>query len=145
MSRRIVVGVDRSDDAKSAFHWAVDHARPDDTVVVLHAWQIAAVAGLETWYYSPTALIDRSQNLTRSLIESVPETSDNPTFEQESREGHAGRVLVEAGEDADLLVVGSRGLGGFRGLLLGSVSDYVLHHAPCPVAVVRGSKQKDDD
>ena len=137
MSRRIIVGVDRSEDAGSAFQWAVDNAHSDDTVVVLHVWQIAAVAGLETWYYSPAALIDRSQKLTRSLVDSVDDRPDNPTFECESREGHAGRVLVEAGEDADLLVVGSRGLGGFRGLLLGSVSDFVLHHAPCPVAVIR--------
>lgn len=137
MSRRIIVGVDRSEDAKSAFHWAVEAARPDDTVVVLHAWQIAAVAGLETWYYSPTALIDRSQKLTQSLIDSVDGRPGNPEFERESHEGHAGRVLVSVGEDADLLVVGSRGLGGFRGLLLGSVSNYVVHHAPCPVAVIR--------
>lgn len=52
-------------------------------------------------------------------------------------QGNAADVLLRAAGNADLLVVGSRGLGGFTGLLLGSVSSQVLHHAPCPVLVVR--------
>jgi len=52
-------------------------------------------------------------------------------------EGHASQVLTETAEGADLLVVGSRGHGGFTGLLLGSVSEHVVTHAPCPVVVVR--------
>jgi nucleotide-binding universal stress UspA family protein len=54
-------------------------------------------------------------------------------------EGPAGSVLVQAAEGADLLVVGSRGHGGFVGLLLGSVSQQCVTHAPCPVLVVRGT------
>lgn len=52
-------------------------------------------------------------------------------------QGNAAAVLLRAAENADLLVVGSHGLGGFAGLLLGSVSTQVLHHAPCPVLVLR--------
>jgi nucleotide-binding universal stress UspA family protein len=52
------------------------------------------------------------------------------------REGAPARVLLEEADKADLLVVGSRGLGGFRGLLLGSVSQQCSHHAPCPVVIV---------
>jgi nucleotide-binding universal stress UspA family protein len=52
-------------------------------------------------------------------------------------EGHPARALLDAATDADLLVVGSRGHGGFNGMLLGSVSQHVIAHAPCPVVVVR--------
>jgi nucleotide-binding universal stress UspA family protein len=52
------------------------------------------------------------------------------------REGSASHVLLEEAADADLLVVGSRGLGGFRGLLLGSVGQQCAHHAPCPLVIV---------
>jgi nucleotide-binding universal stress UspA family protein len=52
------------------------------------------------------------------------------------REGQAADVLVAEAREADLLVVGSRGLGGFKGLLLGSVSQQCAHHAACPVAII---------
>jgi nucleotide-binding universal stress UspA family protein len=57
--------------------------------------------------------------------------------------GPAPGTLVRAAEGADLLVVGSRGRGGFLGLMLGSVSNYVTHHSPCPVVVVRGGEPAD--
>ena len=63
----------------------------------------------------------------------------------EAIEGHPAEVLVEASKDADLLVVGSRGHGGFIGMLLGSVSQHVLAHARCPVVVVRDPQPHDAD
>ena len=59
-----------------------------------------------------------------------------PEIDASVGRGHPGRLLIEASSDADLLVVGSRGHGGFVGLLLGSVSTYAVHHAQCPVVVV---------
>jgi nucleotide-binding universal stress UspA family protein len=50
--------------------------------------------------------------------------------------GHPGRCLVDLSDEVDLLVVGRRGLGGFKGLLFGSVSTYVVHHADCPVVII---------
>jgi nucleotide-binding universal stress UspA family protein len=58
--------------------------------------------------------------------------------------GAAAGVLLDAARDADLLVVGSRGLGGFRGLLLGSVSSKMAAHAPCPVVIVRPAAPQDE-
>jgi nucleotide-binding universal stress UspA family protein len=57
------------------------------------------------------------------------------------REGQAAEVLVAEAHDAELLVVGSRGLGGFRGLLLGSVGQQCSHHASCPVTIVRNGNR----
>jgi nucleotide-binding universal stress UspA family protein len=56
------------------------------------------------------------------------------------REGHPAQVLLDAGETAELLVVGNRGHGGFSGMLLGSVSQYLVTHAHCPVVVVRDAE-----
>jgi nucleotide-binding universal stress UspA family protein len=58
------------------------------------------------------------------------------------REGQPARVLLDEARDADLLVVGSRGLGGFRGLLLGSVSQQCAHHAACPLVIVRSRPER---
>jgi nucleotide-binding universal stress UspA family protein len=75
------------------------------------------------------------RTLERALADAGDRTA-GVDVEPVVREGAPARVLLEEADDADLLVVGSRGLGGFRGLLLGSVSQQCSHHAPCPVVVV---------
>ena len=79
----------------------------------------------------------RAERVLREAVERV--RSDHPSVAVETTviEGPPARVLVDMSADADLLVVGSRGLGGFSGLLLGSVSQQCVHHAHCPVTVVR--------
>jgi nucleotide-binding universal stress UspA family protein len=79
--------------------------------------------------------------LSESLAETRKKHPNVPVMEQTVEERPA-EALVRASQDAQLLVVGSRGLGGVAGLLLGSVSHAVLHHAPCPVAVIRGATRR---
>lgn len=140
----IVVGVDRSEGSKAALRFAVEEAKLRQTTLrVVHAWQYGAAgtAGVESFY--PAVGVDFSE-VQSAAEETLAETlrsslSDADAVEVEERvvEGRAAGVLVDESRDADMLVVGSRGHGGFTGLLLGSVSQQVSHHAECPVVIVR--------
>ena len=70
-------------------------------------------------------------------IHAVAGPGSNVQVSSQATEGNAAQVLIDAAEGADLLVVGSRGHGGFTEALLGSVSQHCVHHAPCPVVIVR--------
>jgi nucleotide-binding universal stress UspA family protein len=140
----IVVGIDTSDHAKAALRWALEEAQlRQATVVAIHAWEPPVVApGLEPAPQLNIAAVlaelrDAADRLARRIVEEVAGQEPPVTVEPTAVEGPAATALVEAAEDADLLVVGSRGLGGFRGLLLGSVSQQCVQHAPCPVLVHR--------
>lgn len=133
---RIVVGVDGSEASTDALHWAARQATltgADLTAVI--AWHFPVLAGdsplstVPDWHTEALAAMD-------GLIEKAGLPQSLPTS-REVVEGQPAKVLIEAAAGADLLVVGSRGHGGFRGLLLGSVSEQVCAHAPCPVLVVR--------
>jgi nucleotide-binding universal stress UspA family protein len=83
-----------------------------------------------------------SDRLIASVVkEVVGEGSDVPV-EPSAVEGPAAAVLTDSARDADLLVVGSRGHGGFTGLLLGSVGQQLAHHSPCPVVIYRRRDEK---
>jgi len=141
--QRIVVGVDGSDSAKEALDWALARATPDDVVVLAHAWSLPAVGGFEMPVASLADFEVAAHGLVKDIVAEV-ETEGGPTIETDVHSGHAGLRLTQLSEDADLVVVGCRGYGGFKGLLLGSVSTYVVHHASCPVAVIRGGKVNAD-
>jgi nucleotide-binding universal stress UspA family protein len=79
--------------------------------------------------------------LAASVREALPESHAN--VEQRVIQGAAAAVLVEESQDADLLVVGSRGHGGFAQLLLGSVSQQCAHHSECPVVIVHAKRERD--
>lgn len=108
------------------------------TLHVVAAWQLPAMA------YAGGAgvgVADLSAELNTRAGNAVDEALDgidvgDVPVEQHVLEGHPAGVLVEAGAGADLLVVGSRGLGGFARMLLGSVGHEVAHHAPCPTVIV---------
>lgn len=138
----IVVGVDGSRQAEAAIDWAVEESRVHgDDVILVHAWQTPGVA--LTGYAGATLPVFGSDDI-RKLAEEVLATCTAglrrraPDVRLASRlvEGHPAAALVEASKGARLLVVGTRGLGGFKGMLMGSVSTACAHHAPCPVVVV---------
>jgi nucleotide-binding universal stress UspA family protein len=141
----IVVGVDGSEPSLEALRWAIEEARIRHcTIRAVYAW----VVPRDVSYGSvPAEMFDREQ-LQREASEALdgwmaqitPESVD-VHVERDVVEGHAAHVLIEAAEGAGLLVVGSRGRGGFAGLLLGSVSQQCAHHAPCPVVILRARRQ----
>jgi nucleotide-binding universal stress UspA family protein len=138
---QIVVGIDGSDESKAAFRWALEEARlRKASVRAVHAWHdpytLAPGYGLPEDFEFPALQKAAQERLAATVDELVGENPD-VTIEQLVLEGRPASILVEAAEDADLLVVGSRGHGGFAGLLLGSVSQQCAHHATCPVVIVR--------
>lgn len=136
---RIVVGIDGSDTAQQALTWALDEGRARQAAVeVVHAWNPPYVGA---YPFDPGALnIDAfekgaEQVLTEALAKQ--DTSGLPVPpEAIAVSGTAARAVLDTADGADLVVVGSRGRGGFAGLFLGSVSQQVAHHAPCPVVVI---------
>lgn len=133
---RILVGVDGSPAAKAALDWALGNAEPEDTVVLCHVWSLPVVAGFESPMLEPGPFKQAAERLVVEMAAPFLDNPDGPTIETGVAYGHPGSVLIDLSDDADVVVVGSRGHGGFKGLLLGSVSTYVVHHARCPVTVV---------
>ncbi|MEO7235407.1 MAG: universal stress protein [Lapillicoccus sp.] len=138
---RVVVGVDSSPSASDAVAYAMAQAAArGSTVTAVHAWDVALVEGtlalnapLDVW----EAFEDERVRMTAEAVAGYAEQYPEVTVHTDVVRGPAADALVKAAAGADLLVVGSRGRGGFLGLMLGSVSRAVLHAAPCPVAVVR--------
>jgi nucleotide-binding universal stress UspA family protein len=139
----IVVGVDTSESSRDALAWALAEARSrDGHVRVVAAWQVDPVIYAAPLVAPVDGGIGQSfEHAARSAIdeslEAVGDAAEGIDVERTIVEGAAAHVLVRESENAELLVVGSRGRGGFAGLLLGSVSQQCAHHAACPVVIVR--------
>ncbi len=137
--RRIVVGVDGSKQSKAALRWAVRQAETIGGVIdAVIAWEVWTTFGV-----APMVAVDEhgAANAEKILTNELDEVlgSDRPVkVEAHVVRGNAASVLLDAAQGAELLVVGSHGHGGFAAALLGSVSQHCVHHAPCPVVVVRG-------
>ncbi len=136
---RVVVGVDGSPESLEALRWAARAAAlRDSTVRALTAWDLLAQHYPDHMHrFSTTYRASDAEAALTSYVEEALGTEAARTVERRVVCDLPARALIEEGADADLLVVGARGVGGFRGLLLGSVSQHCLRHAPCPVAVVR--------
>ena len=143
-ARRIVVGVDGSEQSKRALRWGARIAAAEDaTIVAVTAWHFPALG----WSavpedFSPKA--DMEKLLTRTVDEVFgPERPKNMRLQ--ALEGDAARILLVVIHGALMVVVGSRGHGGFAGLLLGSVSMKVAELATCPVLVVHGGAPEGEE
>lgn len=140
MAGRIVVGVDGSSGSLQALRWAADEARLRGAALeVIAAWHYPVLATIPAFGVQPPAeaLAEEARKGLVDLLEAEGITSASGlTVLERVVEGPPAGALVDAAADADLLVVGSRGRGGFSGLLLGSVSQAVVSHARCPVVVV---------
>lgn len=137
---RIVVGVDGSEQSKRALRWAGRLAIDFDADLhVIGAWQVPVGYG---WTLIPDGW-DPAGDTEKALLGTVDEVFHAQRPQRVSvtaREGNAAHILIEESQRAVLVVVGSRGHGGFAGLLLGSVSAAVAEHAACPVVVVHGDQ-----
>lgn len=136
----IVVGVDGSEASLQALRFAVSEARiRGGEVKAVNAWHVPAIVYEVGWTAAPIDVAEFPKLAEASLDKSLEEVGGvdaGVTLTRVVREGQAADVLCEEAAGADLLVVGSRGLGGFRGLLLGSVSQQCANHAPCPVVII---------
>ncbi len=135
--RRIVVGVDGSPPSDRALDWAVAEAqRTGAALHLVSAWMFPMALG-----YAFTTTVHQVQQSAQDVIDRamahVGEVAGDVTVTGETSEQAPAPALIAAAKGADLLVVGSRGLGGFQGLLIGSVSQYCTRHATCSVVVVR--------
>jgi nucleotide-binding universal stress UspA family protein len=139
---RIVVGIDGSAAAAQALRWASRLAADTGArLEAVAAWQYPMLTGWGTAALPPD--YDPEQDMAKVLTSTVDSVfgPDRPAdLTLTVREGHPAQVLIDCAADALMLVVGSRGHGGFAGLLLGSVSQSVAEHASCPVLVVHGDR-----
>ena len=151
MHRPIVVGVDGSPGSAVALRWGLAEAHLRGAPLrLVHAYQPATIpvagAGLGGAAIPlPAEDLERLRGVSeaearRVLADAVLELGADAIgeieIEQELVEGSAASALIEAGRSAGLLVLGSRGRGGFAGLLLGSVSQQCAQHPPCPVVIL---------
>ena len=147
MSGTVVVGVDGSEPGRAALDWALREARLRSAkLLAVHTWaflpvssdpfpgvyQHVSVATEEAY----EALRLEAERLLESEVSVAAQAHEGVEFELRAVEGRPAVVLLEAARDADLLVLGTRGHGGFVGLLLGSVSQQCAHHTPCPLVIV---------
>jgi nucleotide-binding universal stress UspA family protein len=137
----MVAGVDASPTSIAALRWAVHQAQlSGSTIDAVIAWEFPVVAGSFGWpSTAPFDDTDYRELAAKALNAAVAEVSPPPgvTVHQIVTEGNAAQVLLDAAKDADLLVVGNRGHGGFADALIGSVSVRCLHHATCPLVIIR--------
>lgn len=140
MTPRVVVGIDGSPGAETALRFAADEASQRGLPLrIVCAWGPPAGTYVGE-AFAPTAdgIVEAEHHADDVLRAALERLAGGGAIETEalSIEGHPAKVLIEQSQDAALLVVGSRGRGAAASLLLGSVSQKLAHHAPCPLVIV---------
>lgn len=133
MFEQILLAVDGSDHSKKAAGAAAEFARNSNVEVhVVHVYEVGLIAGVET----PSEATDLVDGVVQELRQAGVKADGQATS---ARAGQVAPAMLDAARafDAGLIVMGTRGLSDFSGLLLGSIAHKVIHHAECPVLVVR--------
>ncbi|HZA00350.1 MAG TPA: universal stress protein [Acidimicrobiales bacterium] len=134
---RIVVGVDGSEVSGRALSWALAEARVRGaTVEAVHGWHVPYALAFPAAAVDLPVFEDAARHLLDRMVDAAEAHAPGVPIRRVLVEGAATEALLDAAKNADLLVVGSRGVGGFRGLLVGSVSYQLAHYATCPAVVV---------
>ena len=134
---RVVAGVDGSETSARALRWALDDARARGGIVAaVHGWHVPFSLSLTAGGRDHSAFEEAAGRLLDQVVDATASEYRDVPVERVLVRRSPADALLGAAQDAALVVVGGRGVGGFRGLLLGSVSQQLAHHAPCPVVVV---------
>jgi nucleotide-binding universal stress UspA family protein len=149
-NRRIVVGVEGSGYAREALIWAIEEAHHRDAIVeVVTCFSPTYVPAAPDLGYVPLDSFDLAtevEKMQNEVVESALAVSgygDQIEIRRTLKKGRPADTLMTAAEGATMLVVGNRGRGGFVGLRLGSVSQAIAHHSPCPLVIVRSGLETD--
>ena len=133
----VVAGVDGSPSSRRALDWALRQAEATGMkIVAVLAWRAPTGYGTGALVASGVEWAEEARIALESIVGPASAAWPQVPVEQRVLEGHPAEILLNQAEGADLLVVGSRGHGGFAGALLGSVSNHCVHHATCPVVVI---------
>jgi nucleotide-binding universal stress UspA family protein len=142
---RVVVGVDGSPSSRAALRWAVHYAVLNGGAVdAIMAREVPATNMIGGFGQTPVevndekVIADDTQRALDAIISEEVKADDRNLVRTRVFQGHPAEALVQASDGAELVAVGHRGLGGFTGMLLGSVGQYLVHHANSPVLIFRG-------
>jgi nucleotide-binding universal stress UspA family protein len=138
----VIVGVDGSDSSTAALDWAARYAEATgDELIAILAWHYPSAAGGPPVGVAPEAVTSEVERSRYDILDKAIEAScaGRPSVRVQRKVvyGHAAQALIDESKDAGLLVVGSKGYGGFRGMMLGSISMHCVTYAACPVTVVK--------
>jgi nucleotide-binding universal stress UspA family protein len=135
----IIVGVDGSPESNNALRWAVEEAKLRGAQLkAVHCWLYPVGIGIDVYTLPSEEAMEKSAASALDVaIDAALEGVDGvPPIERVIVNGSPGHVLAMMSDDAELVVVGTRGRGGFTGLLMGSAANQVAHHAKCPAVLI---------